>query len=196
VSVKNLKARRRPLASKGLTERQKLFIKEYLIDLNATQAAIRAGYGKGNLKNADKLGSELLGNPRVREQIQIHMDKRAERIESDGDKVLKRLLHIADTDIADVYDEKGFLKSIHAIPVEVRKCIKSIKIFEEFDGVGRDRTKIGETVEVKFWDKLKANELIGRHHKLFTDKIEITDKTDLAKRLTQARKRAATNKRK
>src|SRR5579875_2449812 len=79
-----------------LTPKQKRFVEEYLIDLNATQAAIRAGY---SAKNADKIGSELLGKTRVAEAIQKAMDERSKRTEITADRVLQELARIAFDDI-------------------------------------------------------------------------------------------------
>ena len=72
----------------ALTEKQKAFVREYLVDLNATQAAIRAGYSK---KNADKIGSELLGKTRVSDAIQKAMQDRQERTEITQDKVIQEI---------------------------------------------------------------------------------------------------------
>jgi hypothetical protein len=74
-------------------------------------------------------------------------------------------------------------------PPEIRKCIKSIKVFEEFDGVGRDREKIGEVVEVTFWDKVKSNELLGKHLGIWKDVLEFKDGNGRAERLARARAR-------
>lgn len=100
------------------------------------------------------------------------MDKRSKRTEITVDFVLQELALLAKTDLAEAYDEKGNLKPIHDIPVELRRAISGVKVFEEFDGFGTERTKIGETRELKLWDKLRALELLGRHLKLFTDKME------------------------
>ncbi len=72
----------------ALTPKQQRFVEEYLVDLNATQAAIRAGYAP---KNADKQGSQLLGKPRVSEAIQEAMKKRSKRTEITQDKVLNEI---------------------------------------------------------------------------------------------------------
>lgn len=71
-----------------LTAKQQQFVKEYLVDLNATQAAIRAGYSQ---KNADKIGSELLGKTRVAQAVQEAMDKRSEKVEITADYVLSTI---------------------------------------------------------------------------------------------------------
>jgi len=79
----------------ALTAKQKKFVAEYLIDLNATQAATRAGY---SAKNADKIGPELLGKTRVAEAIQQAMGKREKRTEITQDMVLQRWWAIATAD--------------------------------------------------------------------------------------------------
>lgn len=77
-----------------LTNKQALFCKEYLIDLNATQAAIRAGYSK---KTACKIGSENLQKPDIIKEIQSLMNKRSEKVEIDADWVLKGIKDLTDT---------------------------------------------------------------------------------------------------
>lgn len=80
----------------ALTAKQRRFVDEYLIDLNATQAAIRAGY---SAKNADKIGPELLGKTRVQECLAERMQEREERTEITQDMVLKRWWEIANVDV-------------------------------------------------------------------------------------------------
>lgn len=82
----------------ALTQKQKLFVQEYLVDLNATQAAIRAGYSQ---KNADKIGSELLGKTRVSEAIQKAMQDRQQRTEVTQDYVVGKLKAICDKEASD-----------------------------------------------------------------------------------------------
>lgn len=84
-----------------LTDKQQRFVAEYLIDLNATQAAIRAGY---SAKNADKIGSQLLGKTRVSEAIQAEKMARSERTEITQDYVLKKLKEIADMSASDAQE--------------------------------------------------------------------------------------------
>lgn len=74
-----------------LTPKQQLFVTEYLTDMNATQAAIRAGYSR---KNADKIGSELLGKTRVFEAIQTELQKRLEMAEINQNAVYQKLADI------------------------------------------------------------------------------------------------------
>ena len=83
----------------SLTAKQKMFVQEYLVDLNATQAAIRAGYSQ---KNADKIGSELLGKTRVSAAIQEAMRKRSKRVEINQDYVIEKLLEITEKQASDL----------------------------------------------------------------------------------------------
>ncbi len=83
----------------SLTAKQKMFVQEYLVDLNATQAAIRAGYSQ---KNADKIGSELLGKTRVSAAIQEAMKKRGKRVEVNQDYVIEKLLEITEKQASDL----------------------------------------------------------------------------------------------
>lgn len=133
-----------------LTDKQKSFVNEYLIDLNATQAAIRAGYSK---KNADKIGSQLLGKSRVSAEIQKAMAKREKRTEITQDRVLKELATIGFFQITDFMKvDKGQLviKDTSDVDLENIPAISGIKA-----------TQFG--LDVRFHDKVKALELIGEH---------------------------------
>lgn len=157
------------MARDKLTPKQEMFCKEYLVDLNATQAAKRAGYSEDT---ANKNAARLMVNEGIAQRIQELMNERAAEVGVTAAKILKRLDSIGDVDLGRAYDKNGNLLPIHEIPEDVRRCISGIKVFEEFEGFGKERVKIGEVREVKFWDKIKANELLGRHLKLFTDKVE------------------------
>ena len=139
---------------KKLTNKQKMFCKEYLKDLNATQAAIRAGYSK---KTAEVIGFENLRKPKINEQIQKEMDKRSERIKINADDVLEGILKVRDNamQVTDIMEsnEKG----------------ERVKIAE--DMIDRNAA-------------LKASELLGKHLKLFTDKIELNGTLEVKDNLT------------
>lgn len=161
---------------KALTPKQEMFCREYLIDLNATRAAERAGFSG---KTANEKGSQLLAMPHVSLRIQGLMNERANEVKVTASDVLRELILIAKVDLAQAYNPNGTLKSIHEIPEETRRAISAIKVYEEFDGHGKDRFQCGESREVKFWDKPKALEMLGRHLKLFTDKVEHSGKVTL-----------------
>lgn len=146
----------------ALTPKQTLFVQEYLVDLNATQAAIRAGY---SAKTANEQASRLLANVSVRDAIAAAQKARAERTRIDADWLLTRLADDADADLADLYDEEtGQLKPIHQWPRVWRKgLVAGVEVEELFEGRGADRVQIGHVRKVKLADRTKVKELIGRH---------------------------------
>ena len=146
--------------AKELTPKQQMFCKEYLIDLNATQAAIRAGY---SAKTAEWIGPQLLGKSHVAAEIQDKMDKRAAKIEITADKVLQEIAKMAFANVQDLYDEHGILKPISELPRDVAAAVQSVKV---------NLTEACAVQEVKLWDKKGTLELLGKHLKLFTDKVE------------------------
>lgn len=154
-----------------LTAQQERFCREYIIDLNATQAAIRAGYSE---KTADVQGSRLLGNVKVASRIAELNQERIDRVETNADYVLKRLLEIDSLDIADILDSNGDLKPIEQWSKAWRTSVSAIEI-----------SKVLETKDfsillkkVKTPDKLKTIELIGKHIDVsaFKERLELTGK--------------------
>ncbi len=169
-----------------LTAKQERFCQEYLIDSNGSKAAARAGFSE---RSAGMAASRMMKNDNIRAKIDELLEKREKEAIVTASLVLKELLLIAKTDIADAYDQNGNLKSIHEIPEDTRRAIAGIKVFEEFEGFGKERKKIGETRELKLWNKPEALELLGRHLKLFTDKVEHSFADGLSEKLIKARKR-------
>ena len=153
----------------ALTNKQKAFVKEYLVDLNATQAAIRAKYSK---KTAGAIGEENLKKPDIAKAIQAEMDKRGKRTEITADKVLQELAKLGFADIRNVFNEHGQLLPIHMLPAEVAASISSIEVVTTRIP-GSDPVEVEHTSKIKFWDKRGSLELLGKHLKLFTDKVEI-----------------------
>lgn len=144
-----------------MTEKQKRFTEEYLIDLNATQAAIRAGYSP---KNADKIGHELLGKTRVSEAISKAMAERSKRTGINQDRVLMELAKIGFAKITDVVDPKT-VKIREDAAEEDLACIQSIKVKPNEFGMER---------EIKLYDKRAALVDLGKHLGMFKDKIELS----------------------
>lgn len=155
-----------------LTPKQERFCLEYMKDLNATQAAVRTGYSE---KAAEVQGHRMLRNVKVATRIQALMNKRSQKLEITADLVLQEILKLAQFDIADIYDESGKLLPVKDIPERARKALVGIDIYTDFtEGV-----EVGETKKVKMADKLRALELLGKHLKLFTDRVEHTGKVTL-----------------
>ena len=146
-----------------MTPRQQQFVKEYLIDLNATQAAIRAGYSE---KTAAEIGAENLRKPQIAAAVQKAMDARSERTEVTADYVL--------TTITDTIE-----RCKQARPVLDRK---GDPVMVEAPDGNLARAYVFDAGAV-----LKGAELLGKHLKLFTDKIEHDLSDDAARLLAEAR---------
>ena len=144
-----------------LTAKQQMFVKEYLVDLNATQAAIRAGY---SAKTAEWIGPQLLGKTHVATAIQAAMDERSARVEITADRVLQEIAKLAFSNLQDFYNENGALKEIHELPRDVAAALSSVKV---------NLTEACAVQEVKLHDKKGSLELLGKHLILFTDKTKV-----------------------
>jgi phage terminase small subunit len=163
-----------------LTKKQKRFCEEYLIDLNATQAAIRAGYSPDTAK---AIGCENLTKPDIRAHIDLVMAERSRRTGVNADRVIQELAKIAFVNATDVIDPKTATVKENALP-EDTAAIQSVKV-KTFGEDGLER-------EIKMADKLKALEMLGRHLGMFKDKLELsggldTEKTKLDDLLQQMR---------
>lgn len=141
-----------------LTAKQQMFVKEYLIDLNATQAAIRAGYSE---KTAGQIGEQNLKKLEIAEAIQEGMNNRAKKIEITSDYVLTTIVNT------------------------IERCQQAEPVMEKVDG------ELRPTGEYKFDSNavLKGAELLGKHLKLFTDKVEVNGEISLAETIAKAKAR-------
>lgn len=174
-----------------LTPKQEAFIREYLIDLNATQAAIRAGY---SARNAGKIGPELLGKTRIATEIEKAKEKRAERTQIDADWVLSRLADEVNADVADLYWPEGGLKPIHEWPDIWRKgLVAGMDIEQKFIWEDGEKKPDGYVVKIKLSDRTRRIEMIGKHVDIqaFKDRVDVNVTGSLAARMEKARKRAS-----
>ena len=147
-----------------LTAKQQLFINEYLIDLNATQAAIRAGY---SVKTADVQGSRMLANVKVQQAISEAMAERSKRTGINQDRVVLALAKIAFVKMPDLVDSHGRIKD--SATDDDLACIESIKYKSSESETGSSVER-----EVKIAPKLKALELLGKHLGMWNDKLDVT----------------------
>ena len=132
--------------SSKLTKKQEMFCKEYLKDLNATQAAIRAGYSE---KTAKDIASQNLAKLNISKRIQELMDKRSKKVEITANNVLESILRTRDT------------------------CQQYLLIEGEYGPEINNTALNGLT---------KNNELLGKHLKLFTDKVEHSGSVDISQK--------------
>jgi phage terminase small subunit len=155
-----------------LNLRQAAFVREYLVDLNATQAYIRAGYSP---RTAGSASGDLLRHRLVAAHIARGMAARAARVQVTADGVLSEMSLLAHSDISHyVITDDGQVKPAEGAPEGCMRAVAGIKkktrIIRDREGqeVGREYE-----VEVRLWDKPQPLKLMGRHVGLFPDKIEI-----------------------
>lgn len=152
-----------------MTKKQKRFAEEYLIDLNATQAAIRAGYSPDTAK---EIGCENLTKPNIRACVDREMAERSKRTGVNADRVVRELAKIAFVNAADVINAKDATLRNDASEDDTA-AIQSVKV-KTFGDDGLER-------EIKMADKLKALELLGKHLGMFKDKLELSGGLDSEK---------------
>lgn len=152
-----------------LTNKQRIFCNEYLVTLNATDAAIKAGY---SLRTANVIGPENLSKPCIQAYIKMHLKKREERTEICQDHVLIELSRIAFFDPGNLFDENGELKKISDMDEDTRAVIAGVDISTS-NGKNKETPILEITKKLKFVDKLKALELLGRHLGMFIDRGEL-----------------------
>jgi len=144
----------------ALTDKQEMFCREYLIDLNATQAAIRAGYSE---KTANRIGSENLSKPDVAQRIIDLKSERNERVEVNADYVLRRLVEIDQMDVVDIMTEDMSIKPVSRWPATWRRYLSGFDLAEMFEGRGEEREMVGILKKIKWPDKIRNLELLGKH---------------------------------
>ena len=155
-----------------LTDKQRIFCHEYLIGMNATQAAIKAGY---SVDTAKQIGCENLSKPYLQAKIQDLMDMRAERVDITADRVLVELSKIAFADVRKIFADNGALLKPSMMDDETSAAIQSIEVVTRIGTEDKDGNKEVEYInKIKLVDKKAALECLGKNLKLFTDKVDTT----------------------
>ena len=152
-----------------MTKKQKRFCEEYLIDLNATQAAIRAGYSPDT---AGAIGAENLTKPEIQRAVAKAMAERSRRTCVNAERVVLELAKVAFVNVGNVIDATDATLKTDADPEDLA-AIQSIKV--------KDMGDMGIEREIRMADKLKALELLGRHLGMFNDKIRLDAKLNTGK---------------
>lgn len=169
-----------------LTPFHKLFILEYLIDLNATAAYIRAG---GDPFRAEALASKLLRNGHiVARHVKIALAERAARVGISADRVIREWGRMAFGDVRNVLREDGSLKNPHEYTEDDAAMIKGVKTrrIVELDADGKMQQ--AEITEITFIDRLSATNAVAKHLGMLNDKLDITV-TSVATRMEEAMRR-------
>lgn len=167
-------------APKGkLTPKQIRFCEEYLIDLNGAQAAIRAGYSENSAK---QIAAENLTKPDLQEYVQNLADKRAKRLEITSENVLKEIAKLGFADVRQIFNDDGALRGVTELNDDIAAAVQSVEVVTTYNGEEDDngRKMPQHTHKIKLADKKGSLELLGKHLKLFTDKVEHSGAIDLS----------------
>ena len=160
-----------------LTPKQEMFCKEYLIDLNATQAAIRAGYSE---KTARSVGQENLTKPDIQERVQQLMEERSNRVQLEADEVMWELKNILQADLAnyiEINEDTGAIRArgFDDMPEGASRAIQSIEedriIREDNDG---KQTTVHDKFKFRLYNKERMIELAMKHLGMLNDKLELS----------------------
>lgn len=153
-----------------LNDKQQRFVEEYIKDLNATQAAIRAEYSE---ETAESQGSRLLSNAKVAEAIQKAKNRRSKRTEVSQDKVIKELARLAFSDLREVArwhaDNIGKISQVDLIPGD-KISTNAARALSE---ISTSNTQYGTNIKVKMHSKTKALELLCKHLGITADKLSV-----------------------
>lgn len=161
-----------------LNMKQIRFCREYLVDRNATQAYIRAGYSEDG---ASQNSSRLMGNDDIAALISRFEADRAIRTQTDADQVISQLARLGFSDIRKIFSPTGEMLRVEELDDDTAAAIQSIKVTKRLSGEldSEDRPMYEDVVEYRLADKRGALELIGKNHKLFTDKVEHAGGVDI-----------------
>ena len=169
-------------AGTALTAKQTRFVAEYLVDLNATQAAIRAGYSR---KSAEQQAYENLRKPEIAQAITAGKAQQLETAELSAARVLEELRRLALIDARSFWDAEGRLKKPSEWTAEQGAALAGFEVLIKNAKAGDGQ--IDEIHKIKLWDKTRALEALAKHFDLVKDRIEVTGWDKLVAQLNHAR---------
>lgn len=153
-----------------MTPKQEAFVREYLIDLNATQAAIRAGYSPSG---ASVEGHRLLANAKIAAAIAVGQRERAEKAGVTAERVLAELAKIGFSDIRRLFTPGGNLLPVNDLDDEAAASVASVEVITR-KVPGGEADEVERVAKIKLWDKRAALVDMGKHLGMFTDKLEVS----------------------
>ncbi len=159
----------------GLTDRQRAFVREYLVDLNAAAAFVRAGYKARTPHQASVNAARMMANDGIAAAVAAEQAKVALAAGVKAADVLRELALLGFSDVGRVLDFGGDslkLRRPADIPEAARRCLASVKVRRFTEGRGDDAREV-EATEFKLWDKVAALEKLGKHLGLFKDQLEV-----------------------
>jgi phage terminase small subunit len=177
--------------AQGLTKKQERFVAEFCLSMDGKDAAIKARYSK---KSAASQASQMLNNPKISAAIAKRTGKICEKLAISTESVLQGIAQLAHYDVRRFFDEKGNPKQIHELSDAEANAVSGFEFIELFEGDGDERHCFGHLKKFKIADRGQNLERLGRHLKLFTDKVELSGNIGLAERISEARKRECPQK--
>ncbi len=155
--------------TKTLTNKQSAFVEEYLIGLNATKAAIRAGYSE---KTAYSQGQRLLKNAETAEAIKERMAERSNRTEIDADYVERRLQELESVDFRQILDDSGAIKPMSDWPESISRSIVSFEVLEVTKG-----DQVSRSTKIRLESRSGPLKLLGQHKGMFDKRLTLAGDT-------------------
>ena len=176
--------------AKGLTKRQEIFVAEYLTDLNATRSAISAGYSE---KSAESQGAQQLRNPKVAAEIAKKSKKRLEKLDITAERVLNELALLGFANMLDYMSVDPVTGradvDLSKLTREQAAAIQEITV-DATGGGGDGERRLVLRNKFRLASKRESLELLGKHLKLFTERIEVSGLEGLADAIARGRARA------
>lgn len=184
-------------STRPLTAKERRFVEEYALHRNGARAARAAGFAA---RSARVTASRLLAKANVREALCEIDAELAERSRMTREEVLEYTARVAKFDPLRMYDERGQLLPVHRMPADVRTAIASLEedelqdrtasaqlAFALLDADGRPVPVAVRSRKIKFYDRLKALDMLGRHHKLWADELNLNLSDELLERMAEVR---------
>lgn len=151
----------------SLNPKQRAFCLQYLVDFNATQSAIRAGYSK---KTAYSIGWELLKKPEIQDFINKTKERTSNKLEITRERTMREIGRIAFQDSKQFFDSEGNILPIHEMSDDAAACIAGFEVEELFDNLmSKIKVRTGTLKKLRRYDKTKALEMLAKHFNIFSD---------------------------
>jgi phage terminase small subunit len=178
--------------SSDLTLKEEVFCREYIKDENGTRAAKAAGYSAAT---ASVTASKLLRKAKVQAELARLREKLLSKLEINVERVLQGIGELAFFDPRKMYNADGTFKKITEMDEATVHALAGMDVEKLFKHFGKGQAEeIGTLTKVRFADRGLNLERLGRHLKMFTDKLEVVDSQSIVSKLQQGRARVAAMK--
>lgn len=175
--------------AKNLTPKEEIFVRQFLATGNATKSAITAGYSAAT---AGVTGSKLLKKAKVAAELANLREKLLSKLEITAEKVLEGLGELAFFDPRKMFNPDGSMKKVTEMDDATVHALAGMDVEKLFKHFGKGQAEeVGTITKVRLADRGLNLERLGRHFKLFTDKLEVNDAAGILARLKKGRERVA-----